>query len=57
MWYADTVGLRKVYDRIREFETQHGEAWAPAPLLKRLAERGETFAAWDAAKEPSMAAV
>jgi len=37
MWYADTVGLRKVYDRICEFERQHGELWAPAPLLKELA--------------------
>jgi hypothetical protein len=23
---------------------QHGEIWAPAPLLKRLAEQGKTFA-------------
>jgi 3-hydroxyacyl-CoA dehydrogenase len=44
MWYADTVGLKKVYDRIREFERQHGELWRPAPLLKRLAEQGKTFA-------------
>src|SRR6185437_712541 len=38
MWYADSVGLRRVYDRICEFERQHGELWTPAPLLKRLAE-------------------
>ena len=44
MWYADTVGLRKVYERICEFQKQHGETWAPAPLLKRLAEQGKTFA-------------
>lgn len=43
MWYADTVGLQKVYDRIREFEQQHGELWAPAPLLKDLADSGRTF--------------
>jgi len=54
MWYADTVGLKKVYDRICEFEKQHGELWTPAPLLKRLAERGETFA--DFNKEQSTAA-
>ena len=36
MWYADTVGLKKVYDRICEFHKQHGELWEPAPLLKRL---------------------
>ncbi len=44
MWYADTVGLKKVYDRIREFQKQHGEIWEPAPLLKQLAEQGKTFA-------------
>ena len=44
MWYADTVGLKKVYERIQEFQRQHGEFWEPAPLLKRLAEEGKTFA-------------
>ncbi len=44
MWYADTVGLKKVYERISEFQRQHGEIWQPAPLLKRLAEQGKTFA-------------
>ena len=43
MWYADAVGLKKVYDRIRQFEEQHGEIWQPAPLLKQLAESGGTF--------------
>ena len=44
MWYADTVGLKKVYDRVCEFEQQHGEIWQPAPLLERLAASGKTFA-------------
>lgn len=43
MWYADTVGLKKVYDRICEFERQHGELWTPAPLLKELALTGRDF--------------
>jgi 3-hydroxyacyl-CoA dehydrogenase len=47
MWYADTVGLKNVYERIREFEKQHGELWTPAPLLQRLAEQGNTFAELD----------
>jgi 3-hydroxyacyl-CoA dehydrogenase len=47
MWYADTVGLKKVYDRICEFHKQHGELWEPAPLLKRLAEEGKGFADFD----------
>ena len=44
MWYADTVCLKKVHDRIREFRDQHGELWEPAPLLKRLADEGNSLA-------------
>jgi 3-hydroxyacyl-CoA dehydrogenase len=54
MWYADTVGLRKVYDRVEELHRQHGELWEPAPLLKRLAEEGKKFA--DFNKEQSATA-
>jgi 3-hydroxyacyl-CoA dehydrogenase len=50
MWYADTVGLKKVYDRVCEFEARHGKLWKPAPLLKRLAEEGRTFAQLDKSK-------
>jgi 3-hydroxyacyl-CoA dehydrogenase len=48
MWYAGTVGLRKVYDRIREFEQRYGAWWTPAPLLRRLAEQGKSFADYPA---------
>jgi 3-hydroxyacyl-CoA dehydrogenase len=44
MWYADTVGLENVYRRVREFESQHGNLWTPAPLLKQLAGQGKKFA-------------
>src|SRR5215472_12021664 len=47
MWYADTVGLKKVYDRVLEFQQQQGELWEPAPLLKQLAELGKTFAEYE----------
>ena len=43
MWYADALGLDHVHQRICQFEQQHGAAWAPAPLLKRLAESGQKF--------------
>jgi 3-hydroxyacyl-CoA dehydrogenase len=49
-WYADTVGLRTVCDRVRQFEQQHGSLWAPAPLLVRLADAGKTFAQFDEEK-------
>ena len=44
MWYADTVGLKKVYERVSELHRDHGETWRPAPLLQQLAEQGKTFA-------------
>lgn len=37
MFYADTVGLDKVLQRVREF------GWEPAPLLVKLAEEGKRF--------------
>jgi 3-hydroxyacyl-CoA dehydrogenase len=55
MFYADTVGLKKVYERICEFHEQHGFLWEPAPLLKRLAEEGKTFSSYDQAKDKAAA--
>jgi 3-hydroxyacyl-CoA dehydrogenase len=50
MWYADSVGLKNVYDRVCEFNRQHGELWEPAPLLKHLAESGGKFADYNKEK-------
>ena len=50
MYYADQVGLESVYRDILAFHQEYGDAWRPAPLLKRLAEEGGSFAAWDSAK-------
>jgi 3-hydroxyacyl-CoA dehydrogenase len=47
MWYADTIGLKRVYERVRQFHEEHGELWTPAPLLKKLAEEGKSFADFD----------
>ena len=48
MFYADTLGLKNVLARIEEFEKQHGsKLWAPAPLLKGLADAGRTFQTLD----------
>jgi len=44
MWYADSVGLKKVYERVCEFQQQLGELWEPAPLLRQLAADGKRFA-------------
>ncbi len=47
MFYADAVGLNKIHERILEFgRTLDAQYWAPAPLLKKLALAGSSFAAW-----------
>jgi 3-hydroxyacyl-CoA dehydrogenase len=51
MWYADTVGLKNIYAHVHDFHQRHGHLWEPAPLLKKLAEEGSSFAAWDASRE------
>ena len=49
MFYADSVGLKVVYDRITEFQKRlDPRYWSPAPLLEKLALTGSTFGQWDA---------
>jgi 3-hydroxyacyl-CoA dehydrogenase len=43
MFYADRTGLAAIVARIREFESELGPRWAPAPLLEELAASGRTF--------------
>ncbi|MCC5808854.1 MAG: enoyl-CoA hydratase/isomerase family protein [Ectothiorhodospiraceae bacterium] len=43
MFYADSVGVKTVYDRIVEFQKQYGDDWKPAPLLEKLAREGGKF--------------
>ncbi|HET8647811.1 MAG TPA: 3-hydroxyacyl-CoA dehydrogenase NAD-binding domain-containing protein [Vicinamibacteria bacterium] len=47
MWYADTVGLPHVYERVQQFAHERGPLWTPAPLLRRLAEEGRKLADLD----------
>ncbi len=44
MFYADTVGLKKVYDAILKYKDLVGaDYWTPAPLLEKLAREGKGF--------------
>ena len=47
MFYADTVGLPKVFERVAAFHREHGQRWNPAPLLEKLARSGSTFGEFD----------
>ncbi len=44
MFYADTVGLDKVYADVKRFHAAQGFFWRPAPLLEKLARDGKRFA-------------
>jgi 3-hydroxyacyl-CoA dehydrogenase len=44
MFYADTVGLKPIYDAILKYQDLVGpEYWTPSPLLERLAKEGKGF--------------
>jgi 3-hydroxyacyl-CoA dehydrogenase len=43
MFYADTVGVKNVYDAVSRFHQEQGEWMTPAPLLERLAREGGAF--------------
>jgi len=44
MFYADTVGVKTIHDKMCEFHEQHGELMKPAPLLEKLAKEDKRFA-------------
>jgi 3-hydroxyacyl-CoA dehydrogenase len=43
MFYADTVGLKTVLDRVKAYRQQFGEYWQASPLLEQLATEGRSF--------------
>jgi 3-hydroxyacyl-CoA dehydrogenase len=44
MFWADSIGLRPIRDRLLEWERKTGDPfWTPAPLLARLADSGKGF--------------
>jgi 3-hydroxyacyl-CoA dehydrogenase len=48
MFYADTVGLKHVVERLRYYEGLHGSDFAPHPLLVELAESGRKLSSYPA---------
>ena len=47
MFYADTLGLPHVLERIRHYYETLGHYWRPAALIERLAAEGASFEQWD----------
>jgi len=44
MFYADLVGLDKIYDKVLALHEDYGDWVKPSGLLKSLAEEGKGFA-------------
>ena len=43
MFYADTIGLATVLERVKTYRERFGDYWTPAPLLERLVAEGRGF--------------
>jgi len=43
MFFAETVGLRKVLARVEEYRARFGDHWEPAPLLQKYVEKDRTL--------------
>jgi len=43
MWFADTIGLERVYQRVREFEQIHGSLWTPRRSWRGLPRKENPF--------------
>jgi 3-hydroxyacyl-CoA dehydrogenase len=53
LFYADTVGLAQVVERLRHYARELGnESFTPAPLLQDLAAQGATFNDWQQRRRP-----
>ena len=43
MFWADGIGAQAVYNQIAAWHQRYGARWAPAPLLRQVAEQGGQF--------------
>jgi 3-hydroxyacyl-CoA dehydrogenase len=43
MFYADTVGLPAILERVKAYRARFGDYWQPAPLLEQLVASGHGF--------------
>lgn len=47
MFFADSVGLTKIYDNICKYRQLHGDMyWTPSPLLERLVNENTSLNSW-----------
>jgi len=53
MFYADSVGLKRIVERISRFEQECRDRWKVSPLLRKLANAGKTFRSFDGERAAS----
>jgi 3-hydroxyacyl-CoA dehydrogenase len=51
LFYADTLGLAHVADRIRNYHRRYGHFWEPSSLIETLAAEESTFMQWDQSRQ------
>lgn len=52
LFYAETIGLKTVYDGILKYQAKFGSMhWQPAPLLARLVEENRSLAEWESERQ------
>ena len=47
MFYADSIGLNRIVQRMGSFEKEFGPRWQVSSLLRKLAQDGRTFRSFD----------
>ena len=43
MWWADSIGLPKILEKLKAFQATMGDQWKPSALLETLAADGKDF--------------
>ena len=43
MWWADSIGLPKILEKLKEFQATMGDQWKPSALLEKLVAEGKDF--------------
>ena len=43
MFWADGIGVKKIYEQMLEWQERYGDRWKPAKMIADLAKAGKRF--------------
>ena len=43
MFWADGIGVKTIYDTMKEWQDRYGDRWKPATMIEELAASGKGF--------------